>query len=112
MGRQRVEQRQRAALQRDDVTEEGPRSRRPAEPRLSRRHVFDRTGAGRFVPRLRCQVMHDEDNDGRFPDESTVEVRYLARSGRSRDTGCPCWSSELVMWLNRRMLIPGGLRRR
>ena len=22
------------------------------------------------------QVMHDQDNDGRFPDESPVEVRY------------------------------------
>ena len=30
--------------------------------------------------------MHDEDNDGRFPDESPVEVRYPRRSRKSTAT--------------------------
>jgi hypothetical protein len=31
----------------------------------------------------------DEDNDGKFPDESPVEVRYPARSRKSGPTGTP-----------------------
>jgi hypothetical protein len=30
--------------------------------------------------------MYDEDNDGKFPDESPVEVRYPARSRKSKPT--------------------------
>ena len=31
-------------------------------------------------------MYEDEDNDGRYPDESPVEVRYPAASRRSRAT--------------------------
>jgi hypothetical protein len=34
--------------------------------------------------------MHeDEDNDGKFPDESPIEVRYPATSRKNRATGFP-----------------------
>jgi len=34
-------------------------------------------------------MYEDEDNDGKFPDESPVKVRYPARSRKSRPTGTP-----------------------
>jgi hypothetical protein len=32
-------------------------------------------------------MYEDEDNDGKFPDESPVQVRYPARSRKNRPTG-------------------------